>query len=376
MGVCAKLCRCDRGRRRLAPGAGRLLVLERQLQVGAVELRVEEAGVEPVDTHVAVLTARGVRGAGGVDGDGVDGAKVTGQTRALLLKHLVPEARLEAALARRGGGDVHGVLTTADDDKRLGRVDGGRVQGRLGGVGLDDLERLGVDELGGLVPGGGGEVCAVCAHLEVRDHLARVGVGGVFLELGVDAALGLLVVVVVERHLAVLVAGDDVLVARRKRGDDGLGAREGDGARGLGRLLRPGGRIAVDAEDAQGAAMTHARLGDDEHLGAVLGEGDALGCGGELPDVEALAGCDLPETHLVVGGARDEEGGGGVYVDGPYGTVVALVGSEALAIVREPGVDDGVLCDREEQITLAVELDLGERTLVAREKDWPLQCQK
>ena len=55
-----------------------------------------------------------------------------------------------------------------------------------------------------------------------------------------------------------------------------------------------------------------------------------------------------------------------VYVDGPDGTVVALVGSEALAVVREPRIDDGILCDREEQIALAVELDLGERTLVTR----------
>lgn len=60
-----------------------------------------------------------------------------------------------------------------------------------------------------------------------------------------------------------------------------------------------------------------------------------------------------------------------VYVDGPDGTVVALVGAETLAIVREPSVDGRVLCDGEEQVTFAVELDLGERTLVTRQENGP-----
>ena len=51
---------------------------------------------------------------------------------------------------------------------------------------------------------------------------------------------------------------------------------------------------------------------------------------------------------------------------------MAFVGAETLAIVREPSVDDGILCDGEEQITFTVELDLGERTLVSREEDRPL----
>ena len=60
-----------------------------------------------------------------------------------------------------------------------------------------------------------------------------------------------------------------------------------------------------------------------------------------------------------------------VYVDGPDGTIVALVGAETLAIVREPSVDGGVLCDGEKQVAFAVELDLGERTLVTRQENGP-----
>ncbi len=55
---------------------------------------------------------------------------------------------------------------------------------------------------------------------------------------------------------------------------------------------------------------------------------------------------------------------------------MAFVGAETLAIVREPGADDGVLCYREEQVTFTVELDLGERTLVTREENGPLLCVK
>lgn len=61
-----------------------------------------------------------------------------------------------------------------------------------------------------------------------------------------------------------------------------------------------------------------------------------------------------------------------VYINGPDGTVVTLVGAETLAIVREPSVNDWILCDGEEQVTFTVELDLGERTLVSREENGPL----
>lgn len=54
-----------------------------------------------------------------------------------------------------------------------------------------------------------------------------------------------------------------------------------------------------------------------------------------------------------------------VYVNGPDGTIVTFVGTKALAIMREPCIDDGILCDREEKVTLTVELDLGERALVS-----------
>lgn len=56
----------------------------------------------------------------------------------------------------------------------------------------------------------------------------------------------------------------------------------------------------------------------------------------------------------------------------PHGTVVSLIGTQPFSIMREPGVDDVVLRDREEQVSFTVVFDLLERSLVARKEDGPL----
>lgn len=96
---------------------------------------------------VTVLTTRGVTLARGVGGDCVERAEVATDTANLLLKDLVVEAGLEFALSRRGGCDIHGGLTTAEDDVLLLGGDGGAVEGCVGDVRLEDFELLGCDEL-------------------------------------------------------------------------------------------------------------------------------------------------------------------------------------------------------------------------------------
>lgn len=67
--------------------------------------------------------------------------------RELLLEDAVPEPDFELSLPRTGRGDVHGVLSAAEEDVRvLGKQRGG-VEGSGGDVGFDDFERLAVDEL-------------------------------------------------------------------------------------------------------------------------------------------------------------------------------------------------------------------------------------
>lgn len=120
------------------------------------------------------------------------GTEVTADTPNLVLEDLVVEPRLEFTLARGGRGDVHGGLATAEDDKVLLAGDAGTVEGRIGGVGLEDLEVLGGDELGGvsgpvlgwgdcrctylgrLVLAGGDEVCPVGGPLEIGNGLVEV----------------------------------------------------------------------------------------------------------------------------------------------------------------------------------------------------------
>lgn len=119
--------------------------------VGAFSLHlvceIKVALVKVVDADVAVLSAAGVAAAGGVGSDGVEGTKVATDAADLVLEDLVVEAGFEFTLAGRGGGDVHGGLATAEDDKVLLAGDGGAVEGGIGGVGLEDLEVASRDEL-------------------------------------------------------------------------------------------------------------------------------------------------------------------------------------------------------------------------------------
>lgn len=74
-------------------------------------------------------------------------SEVATDTANLLLEDFVVEAGLELSLAGRGPGNVHGCLTTAEDDEILLRSDSGAVHRGISDVGLEDLEVLGGDEL-------------------------------------------------------------------------------------------------------------------------------------------------------------------------------------------------------------------------------------
>ena len=76
-------------------------------------------------------------------------------------------------------------------------------------------------------------------------------------------------------------------------------------------------------------------------------------------------------------GSRRTVGGGEkrtVNIDRPDRSVVAVVSSKTLAVVREPDVDDVVLGAGKEQVSLFVELDLGQRSFVAWNWKMGLGC--
>ena len=157
---------------------------------------------------------------------------------------------------------------------------------------------------------------------------------------------------VVLRDGAVLVAGDDVLAKITPPGNGGLALVANDGHDLLIGLL--GVDVELDIQHDNGAQVTHALLRYTQQPGAILVELDALDGRREVPRLEKLAGLDLPQADGVVGRAGGDDGRGGVDVDGPDGTLVALICAEPLAVVCEPGADVLILGSREEEIAFAV----------------------
>ena len=93
-------------------------------------------------------------------------------TADLLLENLVVETRLELSLACRGGGDIHGGLSSSEDNEILLRCDRCGVQWGIGDVGLHDLEIGSIDDLGGAVLRGGDAVGAIRGPLKICDLLS------------------------------------------------------------------------------------------------------------------------------------------------------------------------------------------------------------
>ena len=94
---------------------------------------------------------------------------MSSNTTNLLLEDLVVESRLEFALSRCRSGDIHSSLSTTQDNVVLLGGDACAVEGRIGGVGLQDLKISSCDQLGRLVLASGDQVRAVCVPLEIGD---------------------------------------------------------------------------------------------------------------------------------------------------------------------------------------------------------------
>lgn len=103
--------------------------------------------VKVVDTHVSVLTTTAVAGALRVYSDVVERSEVATDTANLLHEDLVVEAGFEFTLACGGGGDVHGGLSSTEDNVVFYGGDGGAVEGCVGDVRFENIELFDIDKL-------------------------------------------------------------------------------------------------------------------------------------------------------------------------------------------------------------------------------------
>lgn len=77
---------------------------------------IEVLRVETLYPHETVLTARAEAFAIGMNGNRVDRTEMALDASELFLEYQVEKARLELALTRVRGCDVHRFLTTAEND--------------------------------------------------------------------------------------------------------------------------------------------------------------------------------------------------------------------------------------------------------------------
>jgi hypothetical protein len=95
--------------------------------------------VKVMHTDVSVLSSTAVSGSLWVHGDVVEGTKVTTYTANLLHEDLMIEAGFELSLAGGCGGDVHGSLSSTEDNVVFYWGDGSAVEGCVGDVGFQDI---------------------------------------------------------------------------------------------------------------------------------------------------------------------------------------------------------------------------------------------
>jgi len=113
--------------------------------------KVEVSLVEVMYTNVTILSTAAVSSSLWMDGNVVKRAEVAPHTANLLAEDLVVEPGFELSLSCAGGRDVHGGLTTSEDNIVLDGSDGSAIQRRIGDVGLEDFQTVGGKDLCGLV---------------------------------------------------------------------------------------------------------------------------------------------------------------------------------------------------------------------------------
>ena len=128
-----------------------------------------------MNPNVTILSSAGVLLATGVERQRIDGTEMSLDTSNLLFEYQMEEPRLELSAPRVRRCDLHGLLTSTEQDVVLDRGNSGTVHRSVGLVRLQELEGFGVEEFSGGIFGGGDEHCPVLGELEILDKVV-VGV--------------------------------------------------------------------------------------------------------------------------------------------------------------------------------------------------------
>lgn len=108
---------------------------------------IEIPPIKRMHSHIPVLPATRIPSPQRIHRHRVQRAEMPLHAADLVFEYLVVEAGFEFALPGRCGGDVHGGLAAAEDDEGFLGGDGGGVEGGVGGVGFQEGEVAGGDEL-------------------------------------------------------------------------------------------------------------------------------------------------------------------------------------------------------------------------------------
>mmetsp|Transcript_10607 Transcript_10607/g.26762 ORF Transcript_10607/g.26762 Transcript_10607/m.26762 type:complete len:204 (-) Transcript_10607:108-719(-) len=125
------------------------------------------------------------------------------------------------------------------------------------------------------------------------------------------------------------------------------------------------GEITIEFVDENGGHLSEDIIrNSEEHLLAfsMLNKTHRNLC---IPGEELTAGLQLPKLHKVVSRRREEAFAVAARVHGPNSTLVATVGSKSDTITAVPKSDGWTLTGGEEEVTVVVECDRSDGTIMA-----------
>ena len=320
-----------------------------------------------MQSHVSILGTGRIAQAIGIDVEGVDGAEMSLDGTKFLLVHQVEEARFELTDLAGRGRYGHSLLSTSQQDMILLLRYDSIVHRSVRLVRLQVFQINDVVQLGGEVGRGSDEQGLVLVEGDPVDLLF------------------------VGEDLLELFAGDGIVKADGpivEGNEEGLVHVEPNDVGGVDALavghfgqidLQPRSvgivfRVVIlgNVVDGYLRIVLHERVGDGGIHLRPLGKGDAADrtVVGEVAD--ALSGLAVPQPDGGIGAGRKDPAAEPIDVEVPNGTLVAVEGADAVAILGAPHGWDMVLAAGEEQIAVVVELDDGDGSLVTLEKNWSL----